>query len=166
MAKSGVNQSVAGAGPTGFEQHCGGHEDVVRHYQAHLQQRRQIRPTHEYRDATTQEWDEFEDHFDRRKVELGSCGRPYGTPCQHEHACVRCPMLHVNPKMLPRLAELEADLLDRRDRAEAEGWIGEIEGIDLTLTFLRAKRDEAQRRAQRPAVHLGNPTRHRPKDSK
>ncbi|MGW9299511.1 tyrosine-type recombinase/integrase [Streptomyces cyaneofuscatus] len=141
-------------------------EDVVRHYQAHLQQRRQIRPTHEYRDATTQEWDEFEDHFDRRKVELGSCGRPYGTPCQHEHACVRCPMLHVNPKMLPRLAELEADLLDRRDRAEAEGWIGEIEGIDLTLTFLRAKRDEAQRRAQRPAVHLGIPARHRPKDSK
>jgi hypothetical protein len=44
-------------------------------------------------------------------------------------------MLHVNPKMLARLDELEADLLNRRARAEAEGWIGEIEGIDLTLTF-------------------------------
>ena len=34
---------------------------------------------------------EFEEHFDKRKVELGSCARPYGTPCQHEHACIRCP---------------------------------------------------------------------------
>ncbi|MFF1839902.1 recombinase [Streptomyces sp. NPDC058231] len=66
-------------------------------------------------------------------------------------------MLHVNPKMLPRLAELESDLLDRRARAEAEGWAGEIEGIDLTLSFLRAKRDETQRRDQRPPVDLGIP---------
>ncbi|MGW6287736.1 recombinase [Streptomyces sp. NPDC055107] len=67
--------------------------------------------------------------------------------------------------MLPRLAELEADLLDRRARAEAEGWIGEIEGIDLTLTFLRSRRDETQRRAQRPPVDLGIPARRRPKES-
>ncbi|WP_405942920.1 tyrosine-type recombinase/integrase [Streptomyces sp. NBC_00207] len=140
-------------------------EDVIRHYQAHLHQRRQVRPSEEYRDATEQEWTEFEEHFDRRKVELGSCGRPYGTPCQHEHACIRCPMLHVNPKMLARLSELEADLVHRRTQAEAEGWIGEIEGIDLTLTFLRAKRDETQRRAQRPTVHLGITTRRRPQES-
>ncbi|MFD8087085.1 tyrosine-type recombinase/integrase [Kitasatospora sp. NPDC059722] len=132
-------------------------EDVIRHYQAHLHQRRQQRPNDEYRHASEQEWSDFEEHFDRRKVELGSCGRPYGTPCQHEHACIRCPMLHVNPKMLGRLNELEADLVDRRAQAKAEGWIGEIEGIDLTLTFLRAKRDEAQRRARRPAVDLGIP---------
>ncbi|MFE7112044.1 hypothetical protein ACFU98_31090 [Streptomyces sp. NPDC057575] len=25
------------------------------------------------------------EHFDKRRVELGSCGRPYGTPCPHEH---------------------------------------------------------------------------------
>lgn len=140
-------------------------EDVVRHYQAHLHQGRQVRPSEEYRDTTEQEWTEFEEHFDRRKVELGSCGRPYGTPCQHEHACIRCPMLHVNPKMLARLFELEADLLQRRTQAEAEGWIGEIEGIDLTLTFLRAKRDETQRRAERPAVHLGIPARRRPNEA-
>ncbi|MGV4988941.1 tyrosine-type recombinase/integrase [Streptomyces sp. NRAIS3] len=133
-------------------------EDVIRHYQQHLEHRRQVRPAGEYRETTPDEWTEFEEHFDRRKVELGSCGRPYGTPCQHEHACVRCPMLHVNPKMLPRLAELEADLLDRRARAEAEGWVGEAEGIDLTLTFLRAKRDETQRRAKRPPVDLGIPS--------
>ncbi|WP_405473937.1 tyrosine-type recombinase/integrase [Streptomyces canus] len=51
-------------------------EDVIRHYQEFLHHRREVRPEGEYRDATGQEWGEFEDHFDRRKVELGSCARP------------------------------------------------------------------------------------------
>ncbi|WP_027946989.1 hypothetical protein [Amycolatopsis taiwanensis] len=66
-------------------------------------------------------------------------------------------MLHVNPKMLARLDELETNLLARRTRAESEDWIGEIEGIDMALTFLRAKRDDTQRRTNRPAVGLGIP---------
>ncbi|WP_406046609.1 tyrosine-type recombinase/integrase [Kribbella sp. NBC_00889] len=128
-------------------------EVVVRHYQQFLERRREQRPQEEYREPTTGEWTEFEEHFDKRKVELGSCGRPYGTPCAHEHACIRCPMLTLNPKMLPRLDELEADLVQRRDQAAANGWKGEIEGIDLTLTFLRGKRTQARR-----AVNLGMPT--------
>jgi hypothetical protein len=68
-------------------------------------------------------------------------------------------MLHVNPKMLGRLDELEADLLQRRARAEAEHWRGELEGIDLTLAFLRSKRDEARRIGRIPPVHIGMPTR-------
>jgi Phage integrase family len=134
-------------------------EDVVRHYVAFLAERRQLRPAEEYRQTTSREWDEFEEHFDKRKVELGACGRPYGTPCQHEHACVRCPMLRIDPKMLPRLEELEVDLLARRARAEAEGWLGELEGIDLTLSFLRDKRAEARRLSRVTPVHLGMPTR-------
>ncbi|MEV5528101.1 tyrosine-type recombinase/integrase [Streptomyces prunicolor] len=132
-------------------------EDVINHYQTHLQHRRAIRPEEEYRPATTDEWTEFEEHFDKRKVELGSCARPYGTPCQHEHACIRCPMLHVNPKMLGRLDELEDDLLARRTRAETEGWTGEVEGLDLTLTFLRTKKDETRRWTKKPTVSLGIP---------
>lgn len=67
-------------------------------------------------------------------------------------------MLHVNPKLLARLDELETDLVDRRTRAQTEGWAGEIEGIDMTLTFLRAKRDDTQRRVRWPTVSLGIPT--------
>lgn len=55
-------------------------EEVIRHYQEFLDHRRTQRPPGEYRDPTPQEWEEFEDHFDKRKVELGGCGRPYGTP--------------------------------------------------------------------------------------
>jgi site-specific recombinase XerD len=120
-------------------------EDVVRHYQAHLARRRAMRPEEEYRPITDTEWEEFEEHFDKRKLELGNCGRPYATPCNHEHACIRCPMLQVDPRMIPRLDEIEADLKRRRKRAADEGWIGEIEGIDLTLSFLDSKRSEAIR---------------------
>ncbi|MET7971029.1 tyrosine-type recombinase/integrase [Micromonospora sp. NPDC005305] len=120
-------------------------DDVTRHYQAFLARRGQQRPAEEYRPATDDEMVEFEEHFDKRKVELGSCARPYGTPCQHEHACIRRPMLNVNPKKLPRLAELEKDLVLRRERAQAEGWIGEFEGIDLTLRFLADKQQQANR---------------------
>lgn len=75
-------------------------------------------------------------------------------------------MVHLNPRMLVRLSELEAPtFLQRRTRAVAEGRIGEFEGIDLSLIFLRAKRDETQHRAQRPAVRLGIPARRRPQES-
>jgi hypothetical protein len=50
--------------------------------------------------------------------------------------------------MLARLDELEEDLTLRRARATTEGWLGEIEGIDLTPTFLSAHLHPA--RANRP----------------
>ncbi|QJY50783.1 site-specific integrase [Pseudonocardia broussonetiae] len=124
------------------------HEDVIRHYQTHLANRRAGRSIGEYRAVTKDEWGEFEQHFDKRKVELGNCGRPYATPCEHEHACVRCPMLRIDPKMIARLDEIHTDLLARRDHAHAQGWLGEIEGIDLTLRFLGEKRAETLRQAR------------------
>jgi len=44
-----------------------------------------------------------------------------------------------------------------RDRADAEGWRGEAEGIDLTLTFQRHKRDGARRLSRREPINLGLP---------
>ncbi|WP_344596663.1 hypothetical protein [Actinomadura vinacea] len=62
-------------------------DDLVRAYRGFLDRRRADRPAEEYRDPTDQEWLDFQQHFELRKVSLGNCGRPYGTPCQHEHAC-------------------------------------------------------------------------------
>jgi hypothetical protein len=67
-------------------------------------------------------------------------------------------MLRIDPTMLARLDELETDLLARRERAQAEGWLGELEGLDLTLRFLADKRREAQRFARSPAAPLGMPS--------
>jgi integrase len=132
-------------------------EDVVAHYQTYLANRRTLRPTDEYGPVTDQEWAEFEEHFDKRKVELGTCARPYQAPCHHEHACIRCPMLHLAPHMLTRLDELETDLLRRQTEAHARGWLGELEGLQLTLKFLRDKREQAHRLQARPTVNLGIP---------
>jgi hypothetical protein len=76
------------------------------------------RPPEEYREPTDAEWTEFPDQFQLRKVPLGTCGRPYGTPCQHEHACIRCPMLRLDLAQVPRL--LQADRLrSQAEQAEA-----------------------------------------------
>ncbi|MFD6034583.1 recombinase [Streptomyces griseoincarnatus] len=66
-------------------------------------------------------------------------------------------MLSINPKMLPRLNESEEDLIARRKRAVEEDWRGEIEGLDLTLTFLRSKREQARRFQRSGPVSLGLP---------
>lgn len=97
-------------------------DDLVRSYRAFIDQRRALRPTAEYREPTDEEWAEFQDQL--RKLELGTCGRPYGTPCVHEHACVRCPMLRVDPRQRHRLAEIIANLGDRITEARASGWLG------------------------------------------
>jgi hypothetical protein len=57
-------------------------------------------------------------------------------------------MLHVSPTMIGRLDELEGDLIARRGRAHREGWLGEIEGLDLTLSHLRDKREQTLRLAR------------------
>lgn len=72
-------------------------------------------------------------------VELGSCGRAYGTRCIHEHACIRCPVFHPNPLQRPRLEELIEALMNRKIEAEERGWLGEFEGIAIRLDAGRDK---------------------------
>ncbi len=99
-------------------------EDVIAHHRAFIARRRALRPSAEYRDLAPEEWDEFLGHFELRKVALGICTRDYGTPCVHEHACVRCPLLRPDPAQLPRLEEIHANLTDRLQEAKEQGWLG------------------------------------------
>ena len=124
-------------------------DDLIRAYRSFLAERRATRSTAEYREPTDAEWQEFQQHFQMRKLELGTCGRPYGTPCQHEHACVRCPMLRVDPAQRPRLAAIISNLQDRIDEAHDNGWLGEIQGLTVSLDAARAKLEALDRR---PAV--------------
>jgi hypothetical protein len=68
-------------------------------------------------------------------------------------------MVQINPAMLPRLDELETDLQARSSHAGQKGWLGEIEGLQLTLSFLRDKRTHTQRLVGRGIpVSLGMPS--------
>jgi hypothetical protein len=71
-------------------------ELITRHPQF-ITRRRSLRDSGEYRDVNPDEWAEFEKHFQLRRVALGDCFRPYGIPCVHEHACIRCPHLRLHP---------------------------------------------------------------------
>lgn len=134
-------------------------EDVNSHHRAFIARRRAERPSEEYRDLTATEWDEFLAHFELRKVALGTCGRDHGTPCQHENACVRCPLLRVDPAQMPRLEEIHANLVDRLREAKEQGWLGEVAAIETSMAAA-AQKLEAMRAARDATVHLGMPDIH------
>ncbi|MEV5129024.1 MULTISPECIES: site-specific integrase [unclassified Streptomyces] len=133
-------------------------EDVISHHRAFIARRRTERPSEEYRELTATEWDEFLSHFELRKVALGTCGRDYATPCQHENACVRCPLLLVDPTQMPRLQEIHGNLIDRLQEAKDQGWLGEVAAIETTLAAAAQKLEAMRDRAAQPStVHLGMP---------
>ena len=126
-------------------------EEVIRQYQGHLLRRRGSRPAIEYREPSEQEWEEFSHHFRHRKMALGDCYRPYGTPCPHEHACVRCPMLRMDPMQLPRLLQIEENTKTLLAEARERGWDGEIQGLEETLHHLGEKKAQGERMLTLPS---------------
>lgn len=135
-------------------------EEVINGHRAFISRRRSLRPSEEYRVPSDEEWDEFLGHFARRKVALGECGRSYATPCIHEHSCLRCPLLRPDPAERSRLVEIRDNLIERIAEAEAKGWLGEAEGLRVSLDGVREKLAQmdliAERRAS--AVNLGMPS--------
>lgn len=131
-------------------------EEVFRAHRAFIERRRALRPSAEYREPTPEEFEEFLGHFERRQLELGTCGRAYGTPCIHEHACVRCPMLQVDSSAIGRLREIADSLQARIHEARDHGWLGEIEGLEVSLAGARQKITGVERRPAGP-VSLGLP---------
>ncbi|MGN9789320.1 tyrosine-type recombinase/integrase [Nonomuraea sp. ZG12] len=133
-------------------------EDVITHHRTFIARRRAERPSEEYRDLTPGEWEEFLAHFELRKVALGVCGRDFGTPCAHENACVRCPLLRVDPAQKPRLEEIHANLIDRLAEAKEQGWLGEVAAIETTLAAADQKLQTMREAAARTTtVSLGMP---------
>jgi hypothetical protein len=92
-------------------------------------------------------------------VSIGTCGRAFSTPCVHEHACVRCALLRPDPAQRDRLEEIRDNLIAPIAEAEREGWLGEVEGLGVSLAGAEAKLAQLDRRPSgRGAVDLGIPT--------
>jgi hypothetical protein len=74
----GVAVTIPDRVATGLQHHRGApqaylavfDEALVRTYRAFLDRRRATRPEAEYREPTQQEWTEFQQHFQTRKLEL------------------------------------------------------------------------------------------------
>jgi hypothetical protein len=112
--------------------------------------RRTLRPGEEYRDLSPAEWDEFLNHFELRKVELGVCTR--------EHASIRCPALRPDPARRHRLEDILASLHALLAEAREHGWGGEIAGLEVSTAAAARKLQAMDQLAARHQVtHLGMP---------
>lgn len=125
--------------------------DAIEAHHAFIARRRALRPSEEYRTPTSEEWDAFLAHFEKRKLSVGTCARAFGTDCIHEHACLRCPMLRPEHAQRPRLVEIRDNLLDRIVEAEREGWLGELEKLHNRLAGAENKLSQLDEEAARQA---------------
>jgi len=167
-----ITEAVMNGLPPHIAQMIAGHRDInvtlgykavypdeaIQSHLAFLARRRALRPTDEYRTPTDEEWDKFLGHFERRKVSIGTCGRAFGSACIHEHACVRCALLRPDPTQRPRLVEIRDNLKARTTEAEREGWLGEVEGLQVSLAAAEDKLAQIDKRSRTAPVALGNPT--------
>ena len=131
-------------------------DEAIQAHLAFLARRRALRPGEEYRVPTAEEWEQFLGHFELRKVATGTCGRAFGTPCMHEHSCLRCSMHWPDPAQRARIAEIRDNLTARIAEAEHEGWPGEVEGLKVSLAGAQDKLAQIDRRSH-ATVHLGIP---------
>jgi hypothetical protein len=88
----------------------------------------------------------------KRTIELATCGRAYATSCQHEFACIRCPMLRPDPAQQQRLEDIIASLGERLSEAHERGWLGEVEGLQISL----AAAEQKLLQMRRTAINLGS----------
>jgi integrase len=133
-------------------------DEAIQAHLAFLARRRALRPTEEYRTPTDAEWEQFLGHFERRKVATGTCGRAFATPCIHEHSCLRCALHWPDPAQRNRIAEIRDNLTARIAEAGREGWLGEAEGLKISLAGAEDKLAQIDRRTSHPPpVGLGMP---------
>ncbi|MFF3061444.1 tyrosine-type recombinase/integrase [Streptomyces sp. NPDC057909] len=134
--------------------------ETIEAHRAFIARRRATRPSDEYRTPTEEEWDAFLVHFEKRKVSIGTCARAFSSPCVHEHACVRCSLLRPDPAQRSRLEEIRGNLIARIAEAEREGWLGEVEGLRVSLAGAKDKLAQLDRRTPGgTAINLGMPRR-------
>jgi hypothetical protein len=134
--------------------------ETIEAHRAFIARRRATRPSEEYRTPTDDEWDSFLAHFEKRKVSVGTCARAFGSPCVHEHACVRCSLLRPDPAQRTRLEEIRENLEARIIEAKREGWLGEVEGLQTSYSGVKDKLAQIDAALQRQAgaTNLGMPS--------
>ena len=62
-----------------------------------------------------------------------------------------------DPAERPRIAEIRDNLTARIAEADREGWLGEAEGLKISLAGAEDKLARIDRRARTPPVGLGMP---------
>jgi hypothetical protein len=68
-------------------------------------------------------------------------------------------LLWPDPTQRPRLIEIRDNLTTRIAEAEREGWLGEVEGLQVSLAGAEDKLTQVDKRSRNTTtVELGNPS--------
>ncbi len=67
-------------------------------------------------------------------------------------------MLRVSPRQRPRLAEIIRNLTDRVAEARANGWLGEVQGLQVSLAKAKEKLASLDRTLDRNSNRQTGPT--------
>ncbi|WP_269856997.1 hypothetical protein [Streptomyces sp. RPT161] len=59
--------------------------------------------------------------------------------CKFREACVRCSLLRPEPSQRDRLIEIRDNLINRISEAQREDWLGEVEGLEISLAGAKDK---------------------------
>ncbi|GAA1934393.1 hypothetical protein GCM10009753_79640 [Streptantibioticus ferralitis] len=75
-------------------------------------------------------------------------------------ACVRCSLLRPDPAQRARLVDIRDNLIARIAEAQREGWLGEVEGLRVSLAGAEDKLAQVDAAIQQHArtTNLGMPT--------
>ncbi|WP_405720935.1 hypothetical protein [Streptomyces sp. NBC_00046] len=71
---------------------------------------------------------------------------------------MRCSLLRPEPSQRDRLIEIRDNLLDRIAEAQREGWLGEVEGLEISLAGAEEKLAQLDAALKPSVIHLGLPT--------
>jgi len=81
------------------------------------------------------------------------------TKIKFREACLRCSMHWPDPAQQQRIVDIRDNLIDRIAEAEREGWIGEVEGLQISLAGANDKLAQIDKRTNATtAINLGMPT--------
>ena len=125
-------------------------DEAITAHLAFIARRRALRPTEEYRQPTDEEWQQFLGHFERRKV--SSAPAVARSDALHPRACLR-PLRIALARPAQRTGSLEIrdNLKARIAEAEREGWLGEVEGLQVSLAGAEDKLAQIERRCRTTA---------------
>jgi hypothetical protein len=66
-----------------------------------------------------------------------------------------------DPAQRPRIIEIRDNLIDRIAEADREGWLGEAEGLNISLAGANDKLAQIDRRSPATTTDLGMPSERR-----
>ena len=80
-------------------------------------------------------------------------------PAKFREACLRCPLLRPDPAERDRLVDIRDNLIARIAEARQRGWLGEVEGLQVSLHAARQKLEQVDQITEhRRNIPLGLPT--------